>query len=59
MSPVFVDALTNTTYEGLKREHFSDQMIREFVEATLRVNYGQDINAHLFVGKYIFIAHQP
>lgn len=53
MSPSFVDALTNTTYKVLKDQHFSDRMINEIVRAALRVNYGQDIDVHFFVGMYL------
>lgn len=52
MDPSFVNYLNISVKDAyLKNEDFSESIINELVQASLRVNYGQNINVHQFVGK--------
>lgn len=52
MDPLFVNYLNISVRDAyLKEEHFSESLITELVQASLRVNYGQNTNVHEFVGK--------
>lgn len=52
MDPSFVNYLNISVRDAyLKEEHFSELLITELVQASLRVNYGQNTNVHKFVGK--------
>lgn len=51
MDPSFVDYLNISVREAYLKQGFSDLLITELVQASLRVNYGQNINVHEFVGK--------
>ncbi|XP_060835997.1 prenylcysteine oxidase 1-like isoform X1 [Rhopalosiphum padi] len=51
MDPSFVNYLNISVKDAyLKEEHFSESLITELVQASLRVNYGQNTNVHEFVG---------
>lgn len=50
MDENFPADLLVSTLEGFKREGFSDEIIQEMIAATLRVNYGQHLKVHKFVG---------
>lgn len=53
MDPSFVNYLNISVKDAyLKREHISESLINDLVQASLRVNYGQNINVHQFVGKH-------
>jgi len=52
MDPSFVNYLNISVRDAyLKEERFSESLITELVQASLRVNYGQNTNVHEFVGK--------
>lgn len=52
MDPSFVNYLNVSVKDSyLNIEDFSKCLINELVQASLRVNYGQNINVHEFVGK--------
>lgn len=51
MDPSFVNYLNISVRDAYLNEHFSEAVITELVQASLRVNYGQNINVHEFVGK--------
>lgn len=52
MDPSFVDYLNISVKDGfMKNEGFPEALVAEIVQASLRVNYGQNINVHEFVGK--------
>lgn len=54
MDPSFVNYLNVSVRDAyLNHEDFSECLINELVQASLRVNYGQNINVHEFVGKFI------
>lgn len=50
MNPEFDSDRRIKTGMGFKKLGFSDQMVDELVAATIRVNYGQDLMVHKFVG---------
>lgn len=54
MDPSFVKYLNISVRDGYLKEGFSESLINELVQASLRVNYGQNINVHEFVGKIIY-----
>lgn len=57
MDPSFVNYLNISIKDAyLNHEEFSECLINELVQASLRVNYGQNINVHEFVGKN-FLVH--
>jgi len=51
MDPSFVNYLNISVRDAYLKEHFSETVITELVQASLRVNYGQNTNVHEFVGK--------
>lgn len=54
MDPSFVGYLNVSVREAyLKDEYLSEPLVNEFVQASLRVNYGQNTNVHKFVGMNI------
>lgn len=56
MDPSFVNYLNVSVRDAfLNHEQMSESLITELVQASLRVNYGQNINVHEFVGKTIFM----
>lgn len=56
MDPSFVNFLNISVKDAyMKHEQFSESIINELVEASLRVNYGQNINVHEFVGKKLMV----
>ena len=50
MDPSFVDMLEHSLDSGLKEEGIADLFIQELAMAIMRVNYGQSVEAHQFVG---------
>lgn len=51
MDPTFVDYLNVTVSNGfMNDEGFSESIVNELVQASLRCNYGQTVNVHEFVG---------
>lgn len=51
MDPSFVNYLNISVRDAyLKEERFSESLITELVQASLRVNYGQSTSVHEFVG---------
>lgn len=54
MDPSFVDYLKISVHDGYRSEGISEKIINELVQASLRVNYGQNISVHEFVGKIIY-----
>lgn len=50
MNPEFPKLLQISTAEYLQSQGFSEDIIKELVEATLVVNYGQNTDVHSFVG---------
>lgn len=50
MNTEFPADMLVSSQEGFKREGFSSPVIQELVAATLRVNYGQHLKSHKFVG---------
>lgn len=56
MDPSFVNYLNISVKDAfLNQEDLSNSLITELVQASLRVNYGQNTNVHEFVGKLISI----
>lgn len=53
MNPKFVDYLSITIKDLMKKEGYSDKFINEMVMGALRTNYGQTTDVPAFVGKYI------
>lgn len=51
MDPSFVDYLNISVKDGFMKNGFPEALVAEIVQASLRVNYGQNINVHEFVGK--------
>lgn len=52
MDPSFVEYLNVSVREAyLRDENLSEPLVNELVQASLRVNYGQNTNVHKFVGK--------
>lgn len=52
MDPKFADYLNVSVRDAfLVNDDFSESLINELVQGSLRVNYGQNINVHEFVGK--------
>lgn len=52
MDPKFADYLNVSVKDAfLVNDDFSESLINELVQGSLRVNYGQNINVHEFVGK--------
>lgn len=51
MNPQFEDDRKIKTGLGFNKLGFSDLLVDEIVAATIRVNYGQDLMVHKFVGK--------
>jgi len=50
MDPSFVNYLNISVKDAYLKEHFSESLVTELVQASLRVNYGQNTNVHEFVG---------
>jgi len=51
MDTSFVNYLNISVRDAyLDQENFSESLINEIVKASLRVNYGQNLNVHEFVG---------
>jgi prenylcysteine oxidase / farnesylcysteine lyase len=50
MDPSFLDMLERSLEAGLKEEGIADIFIQELAVAVMRVNYGQSVDAHQFVG---------
>jgi len=51
MDTSFVNYLNISVRDAyLDQENFSESLINELVKASLRVNYGQNLNVHEFVG---------
>lgn len=51
MDPTFVDYLNISVKDAYeKHEGFSESIVNELVQASLRCNYGQTVNVHEFVG---------
>ena len=50
MDPSFLDMLEQSLEAGLKEEGIADIFIQELAVAVMRVNYGQSVDAHQFVG---------
>ncbi|BES90704.1 Prenylcysteine lyase [Nesidiocoris tenuis] len=48
--PSFLEHMRVSTKAGFERAGFSDKIIDELIEATLRCNYGQTTSVHQFVG---------
>lgn len=56
MDPSFANYLNISVRDAyLKREHISESLINDLVQASLRVNYGQNTNVHQFVGKNLLL----
>lgn len=52
MDPSFPSYLNISVKDSyLKNEDFSESLVNELVQASLRVNYGQNTSVHTFVGK--------
>lgn len=51
MDPSFVNYLNVTVHDAfVKDQGFSEKIVNELVQASLRCNYGQTVNVHEFVG---------
>ena len=53
MNPEFDNDRKIKTESGFKKLGFSDLLVDEIVASTIRVNYGQDLKVHKFVGELI------
>lgn len=53
MSPDFDNDRKIKTGNGFKKLGFSDLLVDEIIASTIRVNYGQDLMVHKFVGEFI------
>ena len=53
MDPSFNLMLERSLAEGLRAAGISDLLIDELAMAVMRVNYGQLVDAHQFVGIYL------
>lgn len=52
MDPKFANYLNVSVKDAfLVNDDFSESLINELVQGSLRVNYGQNISVHEFVGK--------
>lgn len=51
MDPSFINYLNISVKDAYLKYDFSESLITELVQASLRVNYGQNIDVHQFVGK--------
>lgn len=51
MDPSFLNYLNISVKDAYLKNDYSESLITELVQASLRINYGQNINVHQFVGK--------
>lgn len=51
MDSSFVNYLNISVKDAYLEQDFPETLINELVQASLRVNYGQNTNVHEFVGK--------